>query len=108
MAQNLRAKIPETDTLVIHDHNRAVVQKFKEEVGMAAAGAGAEGKGKGIVIAESPREVAERSVRVFPRFPNAISATPMMSMFHTNDLSWELCLWRGSCPDSILTSKPIL
>ncbi|KAL9594243.1 MAG: hypothetical protein Q9179_005481, partial [Wetmoreana sp. 5 TL-2023] len=61
MAQNLRAKIPESDTLIVHDQKREVTQRFKEEVGIAAAGAGAEGKGKGIEVAETPREVAEKS-----------------------------------------------
>ncbi|KAL8817900.1 MAG: hypothetical protein Q9223_003344, partial [Gallowayella weberi] len=61
MAQNLRAKIPERDTLIIHDHNHEVAQKFKQEVGIAAAGAGAEGKGTAIQVSESPRDLAEKS-----------------------------------------------
>ena len=69
MAQNLRAKIPEGDTLYIHDHDRDVTRKFKEEVGIAAAGAGAEGKAKGIEVAESSRDVAEKSVSAFPPCP---------------------------------------
>ena len=62
MAQNLRAKIPEGDTVVVHDQNAAVTKKFKEEVGIAAAGTGASGKGTGIEIAETSREAAEKSV----------------------------------------------
>lgn len=58
MAQNLRAKIPDSDTLIVHDHNSEVVEKFKNEVGTAAAGTGVE-------VADSPREVAEKSVRTF-------------------------------------------
>ncbi|KAL8719268.1 MAG: hypothetical protein Q9225_003698 [Loekoesia sp. 1 TL-2023] len=69
MAQNLRAKIPESDTLIIHDHNREVTRKFKEEVGIAAAGAGAEGKGRGIEVAESSREVAEKSEVIITVLP---------------------------------------
>lgn len=103
MAQNLRAKIPETDTLIIHDQNRDVAQKFHEEVGIAAAGAGAEGKANAIEVSESPRDLAEKSVRASLILANNLQ--PMMSMFQTNDLSWEPS---RSSPDSTLTSKPIL
>ena len=106
MAQNLRAKAPQTDTLIIHDQNREVVRKFKEEVGIAAAGAGVEGKAKGIEVAESPREVAEKSVCAFSQCPDLSLTTSMMSMFHTNDLSWGA--YGLFSRDSILTSKPIL
>ncbi|KAL9578136.1 MAG: hypothetical protein Q9212_005908, partial [Teloschistes hypoglaucus] len=61
MAQNLRAKIPNSDTLIVHDHNSEVVEKFQNEVGIAAAGNGAGGTGTGIEVADSPREVAEKS-----------------------------------------------
>lgn len=62
MAQNLRAKIPDGDTLIVHDQNSEVIEKFKNEVGIAAAGTGIE-------VADSPREIAEKSVRTFfPRF----------------------------------------
>lgn len=50
MAKNLRAKIPERDTLVINDVNSEATAKFVEEVG------------KGVEIVGTPREVAERSV----------------------------------------------
>ncbi len=63
MARNLRAKIPERDTLIVHDQKREVAQKFKEEVGIAAAGAGAQGKGNAVEVSDSPRELAEKSVR---------------------------------------------
>ncbi|KAL8954270.1 MAG: hypothetical protein Q9183_007228, partial [Haloplaca sp. 2 TL-2023] len=75
MAQNLRAKAPETDTLIIHDQNREVVRKFKEEVGIAAAGAGVEGKAKGIEVAESPREVAEKSNVIITVLPEPSHVT---------------------------------
>ncbi|KAI4170062.1 MAG: hypothetical protein LQ343_005202 [Gyalolechia ehrenbergii] len=70
MAQNLRAKIPEADTLLIHDQNRETARKFKE-ASIAAAGAGAEGKGKGkeIEVAESSREVAAKSEVVVTVLP---------------------------------------
>jgi len=62
MATNLRAKIPASDTLIIHDVNEAATQKFQEEVGIAAKAAGAPGKGTGIEIASSLRSLAEQSV----------------------------------------------
>jgi 3-hydroxyisobutyrate/3-hydroxypropionate dehydrogenase len=51
MAKNLRAKLPESDTLTIFDVNATSVEKFAQE---ATPG--------GIVIAKNPREVAEKSV----------------------------------------------
>lgn len=50
MAKNLRAKIPEGDTLVIHDVNKEASAKFVKEVS------------KGVEVVETPRAVAERSV----------------------------------------------
>ncbi len=63
MAKNLRAKVPETDSMIIFDTNAAATKRFAEEVGIAASGVGAAGKGPGIHIASSPREVAESSVQ---------------------------------------------
>jgi hypothetical protein len=63
MAKNVRAKIPETDSLVIFDTNAATTKRFVEEVGIAASSTGAPGKGTGIEIARHPREVAEKAVR---------------------------------------------
>lgn len=56
MAQNLRAKIPSGDTLVIHDRNTEATTKFMQEAGSTA------NADKGIEVAGSPRQVAERSV----------------------------------------------
>jgi hypothetical protein len=64
MAKNLRAKIPETDTLIICDTNPKATEKFVEEGGIAASSTNAPGKGTGIHIAENPREVAQKSVRL--------------------------------------------
>ena len=50
MARNLRAKIAESDTMIIHDVNPAVTKKLAEEVG-------------NVSIAQNVREVAEKSVR---------------------------------------------
>jgi hypothetical protein len=53
MAKNLRAKIAESDTMLIHDVNPAVTKLFKDEVGKVS-------------IAENVREVAEKAVRYTP------------------------------------------
>lgn len=53
MAKNLRAKIAETDELIICDTNPASTKKFIEE---------AQNGGKGTHVAENPREVAQRAV----------------------------------------------
>ena len=54
MAKNLRAKIPEEDTLLIHDRNAEATGMFAEEM-----------RGKGVEVVESSRELAERSVSLF-------------------------------------------
>lgn len=59
MAQNLRAKIPRTDNLVIFDQNHEATRKFVEGMGTAAPG----DKGTGVEIAGNSRDVAEKSVR---------------------------------------------
>ncbi|KAI4165455.1 MAG: hypothetical protein LQ342_000864 [Letrouitia transgressa] len=69
MAKNLRAKLPESDTLVIFDQNPDVLTKFQTEVGIAATGAGASAKGTGITIAESSRDAAEKSEVVITVLP---------------------------------------
>lgn len=51
MAKNLRAKIPESDTLVICDANPESTKRFI-----------AEQSGKRVEIASNPRELAEKSV----------------------------------------------
>ena len=56
MAQNLRAKIPSSDTLVMHDRNTEATAKFMQEAGSTA------NANKGIEVVSSPRQVAERSV----------------------------------------------
>lgn len=50
MAKNLRAKLPAEDTLFVQDVNTAASKKFLEE------------NPQGVRIADSVREVAEKSV----------------------------------------------
>ncbi|KKA20218.1 hypothetical protein T310_5761 [Rasamsonia emersonii CBS 393.64] len=52
MAKNLRAKIPASDTLIIRDVNKDVMQRFVEETKTAGS----------VEIADNPREVAEKAV----------------------------------------------
>ncbi|KAI9795568.1 MAG: hypothetical protein M1833_006968 [Piccolia ochrophora] len=69
MAKNLRAKLPASDVLVIHDLNTVAVNQFHKEVGMIASSAEASSNGTGIEIAKSPREVAERSDTIVTVLP---------------------------------------
>ena len=57
MAKNLRAKIPEGDTLLLHDRDTAATTKFVEEMITISAG-----RKLRVEVLTSPREVAERSV----------------------------------------------
>lgn len=57
MAKNLRAKISDTDTLVIYDKNGGVTSKFVKEMASSAGG-----RIPQLEVARNPREVAERSV----------------------------------------------
>lgn len=52
MAKNLRAKIPEGDTLTIFDVNKAAVERFVKEAEPA-----------NVKVAQAPRDVVEASVR---------------------------------------------
>ena len=54
MAKNLRANIPNDDTLAVYDTNHAATQQFVDELPDA----------KTTSIADSPRHVAEQSVRL--------------------------------------------
>ena len=51
MAKNLRAKVPKSDKLIIHDVNPAVTEHFAEEH-----------VGQSVEIAQSVREISEQSV----------------------------------------------
>jgi 3-hydroxyisobutyrate dehydrogenase len=56
MARNIRAKIPASDTLVIHDVNEDVMHKFANEAKAAGSSIGA------VEIADNARTVAEKAV----------------------------------------------
>ena len=58
MAKNLRAKLPDSDTLTIHDFDPAVSSRFVDEVKASS--------GKHVEIAEKGRHAADKSVRQFP------------------------------------------
>ena len=79
MAKNLRAKMPEEDTLLIHDRDTAATTKFLQEIATSSAD-----KGLRVEMLASPREVAERSVSThLPPLPNpSVSLLKMMSMFY--------------------------
>lgn len=73
MAKNLRAKIPEEDTLTVFDVNTASTKRLTEE---------SDAK---IHVASSPKEVAEMSVRDWPFL---CSPFLMMNICSIDDLSW--------------------
>ena len=50
MAKNLRSKIAESDTLIVHDVNETALKQFAEEVG------------GNVTVAKTVREVAENAV----------------------------------------------
>jgi 3-hydroxyisobutyrate dehydrogenase len=60
MAKNLRAKIPAADTLIIRDVNEEATKRFVAEAQEAARSADE----NRVEIAQSAREVAEKSVSV--------------------------------------------
>lgn len=62
MAKNLRAKIPASDTLIVRDVNEDVMKRFAAEAGETAQSNGAGANEAQVEIAQSAREVAEKSV----------------------------------------------
>ena len=52
MAKNLRAKIPEGDSMTVFDVNSKMLEQFAKEA-----------EHSNVSIAKGPREVAEKSVR---------------------------------------------
>ncbi len=64
MAKNLRAKIPASDTLIIHDRNKEATASFVDEVGIARDNPTSNNEMglMGIEIASSPRAVADKAV----------------------------------------------
>lgn len=61
MAKNLRAKIPEGDSLTVFDVSQATLERFSVEATPA-----------GVVIAKSPREVVENAVSDLSTSPAGI------------------------------------
>jgi hypothetical protein len=57
MAANLRAKLPETDEVIVNDRDSEALERFKNEINTASAG-----KPKKVEAFDSARAVAERSV----------------------------------------------
>lgn len=58
MAKNLRAKIPEGDTMTVFDVNSASLEKFSQEATPA-----------GVVLAKTPREVVENADNIISALP---------------------------------------
>lgn len=67
MAKNLRDKIPESDTLTVYDVNTSSTQKLLAET-----------NAQNLHIAQSPKEVAEKSVGPGS---SSIAYLPLMNQF---------------------------
>jgi hypothetical protein len=90
MAQNLRAKIPEADTLSVFDVNQTTLEKFSKEAVPS-----------NVVVAGNPREVVENAVSFWSP-PQALPCYTSKMMSHIcsiYDLSWGPSLG-GSFHDS--------
>ena len=59
MAANLRAKLPESDSLLVNDRNVETLEKFTKEISVVSTAAS---KPNGVEACSSAREVAEKSV----------------------------------------------
>jgi hypothetical protein len=106
MAANLRAKIPEKDTLLINDRNDAATKSFVDDVE-----AGTNGLRGSVVVVEDARELAERSVSSFP--PPAArkpphSAPTSASVMICIPIPYDLSLGASAPPMIFTTPKPIL
>jgi len=76
MARNLRAKLPADDVLFVQDVNKQATSKFLEE------------NPTGVRVADSAREVAEKSVSHFVSCCARLFS--MMNYCSIYDLSWGL------------------
>lgn len=65
MAKNLRAKIPASDTLIVRDVNQDTAKRFAEEAKADAKAQGAKEGSYAVEIADSARQIADKSVSVF-------------------------------------------
>jgi 3-hydroxyisobutyrate dehydrogenase len=71
MAKNLRAKIPASDTLIVHDVNEQAMRQFIDEAKTASTGP--------VEFTDSARTVAEKSVSLYYTSMPKISTDPMLS-----------------------------
>jgi hypothetical protein len=62
MAKNLRAKMPEGDRLVICDRNEKATSRFVQEASGPSSNNGAPRTAINIEVADTPRDVVEKSV----------------------------------------------
>lgn len=78
MARNLRAKLPADDVLFIQDVNKQATSKFLEE------------NPTGVRVADTVREVAEKSVSLNINLILLSYLPSMMNYCSIYDLSWGL------------------
>ncbi len=62
MAKNLRAKLPVADSLLVHDINQDAARKLAAECDTASPSKKLNETRPSVVIADSPRQLAEQAV----------------------------------------------
>ncbi|KAJ6148531.1 hypothetical protein N7497_010513 [Penicillium chrysogenum] len=80
MAKNLRAKIPASDTLIVRDVNEDVMKRFAAEARETAQSNGAGANEAQVEIAQSAREVAEKSIVTVTSLPES---QHVIDVFHS-------------------------
>ncbi|KAL4960809.1 NAD binding domain of 6-phosphogluconate dehydrogenase-domain-containing protein [Aspergillus stella-maris] len=69
MAKNLHAKIPSGDTLLIRDVNEESTKRFLKEASETARSSGSKGTLPSVAVADSAREMAEKSNVIITSLP---------------------------------------
>ena len=82
MAKNLRAKVPKDDQLVIFDRNKDVTTQLMHEYDHLDSNPASRKIGKNLKVANTAREVVERSVSPAFHHPRLKSVFHMMSVFY--------------------------
>ncbi|KAJ5096487.1 hypothetical protein NUU61_005843 [Penicillium alfredii] len=80
MAKNLRAKIPISDTLIVRDVNEETIKRFVAENQEARRSSGTSPDQGKVEIAESAREVAEKSTVTITSLPES---QHVINVFHS-------------------------
>ncbi|KAF3913045.1 hypothetical protein ABW21_db0206149 [Orbilia brochopaga] len=82
MAKNLRAKVPQADSLIIYDINESATSQFMKEIGDSAHAAGAS-----VTVAKNLQDVARNSETVITMLPQPKHVKAVYDDFMTAGLS---------------------